>query len=80
MAPEESLAGTSLCSHVRGVHQESALQQAGLPAYHDLIATCGRLEVLEEASAVGFVEGEGLDGAVPQREVYKFQCVAASWS
>ena len=81
------------------LQQGSALQQAGLPADHDLIAPCGRLEVLEEARAVGFVEGEGLapgrdiaqvtagvdgavalDGAVFEREVYKFQCVAASYS
>ena len=81
------------------VQQGSALQQAGLPANHDLIAACGRLEILEVACAVGPVEGEGLapgrdiaqvtagvdgavalDGAVPQREVYKFQDVAASYS
>ena len=84
---------------MRQVQQGSALQQAGPPADHDLIATCGRLETLEEARAVGFVEGEGLapgrdvaqvtagvdgavalNGAVPEREVYKFQCVAAPYS
>ena len=84
---------------MRQVQSGAALQQAGLPAYHDLIAACSWLEVLEEARAVGFVEGEGLapgsdiaqvtagvdgavalDGAVPQREVHKFQSVAAPYS
>ena len=51
---------------MRQVQQGSALQQAGLPADHDLIAACGWLEVLEVARAVGFVEGEGL---APGRDI-----------